>query len=62
VGTTDVRLKKLTDKSRGVVKFKNIISLMVSFEGDRPSKRLNELSGGQKTVVAICVLMALQKC
>jgi hypothetical protein len=34
-GKTDVRLKKINDKSRGFLKIKNSISIMVSFEGER---------------------------
>jgi structural maintenance of chromosome 3 (chondroitin sulfate proteoglycan 6) len=36
---------------------------MVSFEAKKdPVKRWNEYSAGQKTVIAVCLLMALQKC
>ena len=32
-GTTDVRLKRIADKTRGFVKYKHSISIDVSFSG-----------------------------
>jgi structural maintenance of chromosome 3 (chondroitin sulfate proteoglycan 6) len=61
-GTTDVRLKKIADKSRGFLKYKHSISIMVSFDGQDATRKWKDFSGGQRTVLAICLLMALQKC
>jgi chromosome segregation ATPase len=61
-GTTDVRLKRIADKTRGFVKYKHSISIDVSFSGRDETKKWTDFSGGQKTVIAVCLLMALQKC
>jgi structural maintenance of chromosome 3 (chondroitin sulfate proteoglycan 6) len=62
-GRAEVRLKRLNERNRGVIKARNSISIMVSFEGEREvTKKWSEFSGGQKTVIAVCMLMALQKC
>lgn len=60
-----MRLKKNQEreKSRSVFKFRSAISIQVAFEADREvTRRWGEFSGGQKSVLAFCVLMALQKC
>jgi structural maintenance of chromosome 3 (chondroitin sulfate proteoglycan 6) len=64
-GRSDVRLKKNHERGRSVVreKLRSAITIMVSFEAEREvTRRWNEFSGGQKSVLAFCVLMALQKC
>ena len=39
------------------------LSIMVSFDAEtEPTKNWSSFSGGQKTVIAVCILMALQKC
>lgn len=62
-GKSDVRLIRNQERSRGMVRLRNSITIKVSFDGETvPSKRWIEFSGGQKTVVAVSLLMALQKC
>ena len=61
-GKADVRLKKINERNRGQVKVRSCISILVSFDGRESTRKWNEFSGGQKTVIAVCLLMALQKC
>lgn len=59
-GSTDVRLKKAIDKTKGITKFKTSMIILVSFTGEE--RRWSEYSGGQKSVISIAMLLALQKC
>ena len=44
-------------------KFKNCLDIKVNFESAGNMRRKwTELSGGQKTIVAISLIMAIQKC
>jgi chromosome segregation ATPase len=53
----------MQEKTRGFAKFRGSMSIRVSFEPERDLTRWwGEFSGGQKSVLAFCVLMALQKC
>lgn len=66
-GRSDVRLKKNQERARMAnsvrEKLRSAMTIMVAFEAEREvSRRWNEFSGGQKSVLAFCVLMALQKC
>ena len=38
------------------------LSVSVSFTGDQAMKNLNQLSGGQKSVVALAFILAIQQC
>ena len=58
-----MRLKKVNERNRGIIKARNSISIQVSFDGETEmTQKWNEYSGGQKTVIAVCLVMALQKC
>ena len=62
-GKADVRLKKKQEKERGFTKFRNSITVMVSFSAASDvTKKWSDFSGGQKSVLAFCILLALQKC
>lgn len=62
-GRSEVRLKKSQEKTRGFTKFRNSLSIMVAFtQGSELTSNWGEFSGGQKSVLAFCVLMALQRC
>ena len=62
-GATDVRFKKISEKVKGTIKYRNCLSISVSFNKiEMPIKKWNLYSGGEKTVIAIAIIMALQKC
>ena len=46
-----------------MIKVRNSISILVSLDAKEESiRKWHEFSGGQKTVIAVCMLLALQKC
>jgi structural maintenance of chromosome 3 (chondroitin sulfate proteoglycan 6) len=58
-----MRMKKISEKKGNQIRYKNALSILVSFnQNSEPTRKWSEFSGGQKTVIALSILMALQKC
>lgn len=59
----EVRFKKVSEKVREIVKYKNCLMIRVGFQGEAENmKKWGDFSGGEKTVIAISIVMALQRC
>lgn len=62
-GSSEARMKKIAEKKGGQTKYKNAINIFVTFNSNiDPIRKWSQFSGGQKTVIALSMLMALQKC
>lgn len=63
-GSAEVRFKKVSDKVKSTIRYRTCMSIRVNFtqnEGEA-LKKWNDFSGGQKTIIAITILLALQRC
>ena len=61
-GKADLRTKIYTQKIKGITKNGYSLEIKVSFNNEDPIRRWSEFSGGQKTVLSLCVILAIQKC
>lgn len=62
-GYAEVRFKRIAEKVREVMKYRSCLMIRVGF-GDEPEsmKKWNDFSGGEKSIIAISIIMALQRC
>lgn len=61
-GKADLRTKVYTQKVKGLTKNGFSVEIKVSFNEQEGIRRWGEFSGGQKTVLALCIILAIQKC
>lgn len=62
-GNVEVRSKKISEKVKETIRYKNCLTVKVSFSNSAEAiKKWNDFSGGERTVIAISMILALQRC
>jgi structural maintenance of chromosome 3 (chondroitin sulfate proteoglycan 6) len=61
-GKAELKTKIFSQKIKGLTKNGHSLEIKVSFNEEEGIRKWNEFSGGQKTVLALCIILAVQKC
>ena len=61
-GKAELKTKIYTQKVKGITKNGHSLEMQVSFNEEEGIRKWSEFSGGQKTVLSLCIILAIQKC
>jgi chromosome segregation ATPase len=60
-GKAELKVKIYSQKIKGITKNGYSMDMKVSFNEEEGIRRWSEFSGGQKTVLSLCIILAIQK-
>ena len=61
-GKAEIKTKIYSQKVKGITKNGYSLEIKVSFNENEGIRKWSEFSGGQKTVLSLCIILAIQKC
>lgn len=61
-GKAELKTKIYSQKIKGITKNGYSMEMKVSFNEEEGIRRWSEFSGGQKTILSLCIILAIHKC